>query len=76
MNRTAALLQEALLLNEEDRLGLVESLLESLQLPLAGDIRAAWTAEAERRLGEVARGEVHTLPAGVVFERMQRKYGA
>lgn len=65
---------EALSLPADDRLGLVERLLCSLNLPTQGEIDSLWAEEAERRVGEIDRGEVELIPGEKVFEKIRRKY--
>ena len=65
---------EALSLPADERLGLVEALLTSLNLPLRPEIERAWAEEAERRIGEIDRGEVELIPGEKVFEQIRQKY--
>ena len=65
---------EALSLPANDRLGLVDKLLRSLNLPTQGEIDSLWAKEAERRLGEIDRGEVELIPGEKVFEKIRQKY--
>lgn len=65
---------EALSLPANDRLGLVEKLLYSLNLPTQGKIDRLWAEEAERRVGEIDRGEVELIPGEKVFEKIRQKY--
>ena len=65
---------EALSLPADDRLGLVEKLLCSLNLPTQGDIDSLWAAEAERRVRQIDNGEVQLIPGDKVFEKIRQKY--
>ena len=65
---------EALSLPADDRLGLVEKLLCSLNLPTQCEIDSLWAEEAERRVGEIDRGEVELIPGEKVFEKIRQKY--
>jgi putative addiction module component (TIGR02574 family) len=65
---------EALSLPADDRLGLVEKLLCSLNLPTQSEIDNLWAEEAERRVGEIDRGEVQLIPGEKVFEKIRQKY--
>ena len=65
---------EALSLPANDRLGLVEKLLYSLNLPTQGEIDNLWAEEAERRVGEIDRGDVELIPGEKVFEKIRQKY--
>jgi hypothetical protein len=57
-----------------ENLGLVNRILASLNLPTQPDIDRLWAAEAERRVGEIDRGEVGLIPGEVVFDRIRGKY--
>jgi putative addiction module component (TIGR02574 family) len=56
------------------RIVLVDKILASLNLPSQPDIDRLWAEEAERRIGEMERGEVIPVPAEEVFDRIRRKY--
>ena len=66
---------EALFLPAEARIGLVERLLISLNLPTRADIDRQWAEEAERRIVEIDRGDIKLIPGEQVFENIRRKYG-
>jgi putative addiction module component (TIGR02574 family) len=55
------LLDEALQLPEQDRAELALRLLDSVGEP-TDQVEAAWIEEAKRRLAEIDRGEVRTVP--------------
>ena len=65
---------EALSLPANDRLGLVEKLLFSLNLPTQVEIDSLWAEEAERRVREIDSGEVELIPGEKVFEKIRQKY--
>ena len=65
---------EALELPADARIGLVERILESLNLPTQPEIDRLWAEEAERRVGEIDRGEVELVPGEEVFAKIRRKY--
>lgn len=66
---------EALFLPAEARIGLIERLLISLNLPTQADIDRQWAEEAERRITEIDRGDTKLIPGEQVFENIRRKYG-
>ena len=66
---------EALSLPAEERVDLIQRLVSSLNLPTRPEIDRLWAEEAERRLGEIERGEVEMIPGEEVFERLRQKYG-
>ena len=63
--------QQARTLAAEDRAKLAESMLESLQSPLA-DIEAAWAHEIEERVAAFDRGEIDSYAAEDVFADARR----
>ncbi|MBD3251637.1 addiction module antitoxin RelB, partial [Candidatus Uhrbacteria bacterium] len=54
-------IRDALSLPVDRRVGLVEILLKSLNVPTKSDIDAAWAAEAERRVKQIEEGDVKTI---------------
>ena len=67
-------LEEALALPVDARLGLVEILLSSLNLPSQNEIDRLWAEEAERRVAAIDRGEVELIPGELVFEKIRNKH--
>lgn len=65
---------EALALPVDARLGLVEMLLSSLNLPSQNEIDRLWAEEAERRVAAIDRGDVNLIPGEKVFELIRNKY--
>ena len=65
---------EVLELPADARIGLVNRILSSLNLPTQPDIDRLWAEEAERRVAAIDRGEVDLIPGEVVFDRIRRKY--
>lgn len=63
------LLDEAMKLPEQDRADLALRLLDSVGKP-AEEVERAWFEEAKRRLGEIERGEVQTVPWTEARERI------
>lgn len=66
---------EALLLPADERIGLVEKVIASLNLPARPEIDRMWAAEAERRVEEIDRGEAKLIPGDSVFAKIRKKYG-
>lgn len=71
---TDRVVDEALELPAEARIGLVDRILASLNLPTRPDIDRLWAKEAERRVTEIDRGEVELIPGEEVFDKIRRKY--
>ncbi|MBI4984041.1 MAG: addiction module protein [Rhodocyclales bacterium] len=63
---------EALALPSEARALLADRLVESLDPAEDGYIRQLWMREAKRRVDEVRRGEVQTIPAEVAFSEVRQ----
>ncbi|MBA4326752.1 MAG: addiction module protein [Polaromonas sp.] len=71
MSQTAeALSAQALQLPPDERLALVEHLLDSLDVPDAS-LEALWTAEANDRLAAYRRGEIRAIPLSDVLAKYQ-----
>ena len=67
--------EEALSLPAEARLGLVEKLLTSLNLPIDEEIDRLWAEEAERRVTQIDAGEAKLIPGEDVFARIPHPSG-
>ena len=67
--------QDAMDLPVEARIELVDRILASLNLPTRPEIARLWAEEAERRVGEIDRGEVELVPGEEVFAKIRRKHG-
>ena len=65
---------EALDLPADARIGLVDRILASLNLPTRPDIDKMWAEEAERRVAQIDRGDVELVPGEKVFSKIRRKY--
>ena len=63
---------EALALPSEARALLADRLVESLDPAEDGYIRQLWMREARRRVDEVRRGEVKTIPADEAFGQVRQ----
>jgi putative addiction module component (TIGR02574 family) len=66
--------EEALSLPADIRLGLVEKLLASLNLPIDAEINRLWAEEAERRILQIEVDEVKMVPGEEVFSKIRAKY--
>jgi len=67
-------LEKATGLSPMARAELVEGILASFDFPGRAEIDAAWAREAELRIEAFNRGEIPTIPADQVFEKIERKY--
>lgn len=70
------ILDAALDLPADQRIAMVERLLESLNLPTKAEIDQAWAAEIERRVAQLDRGEVKGIPGEEVFAEIRQKYSS
>ena len=68
----ADLLERARSLGPDDRVRLVELLLDSLHDEPVADVEAAWEKEIRRRIEAFERGEVKTYAAEDVFAEARR----
>jgi putative addiction module component (TIGR02574 family) len=69
---TAALIRDGLALDADQRAVVANALLESLHdAGSAGEVDAAWRAEAARRLAEVRAGAVEAADADEHYARLR-----
>ncbi|MDE3040079.1 MAG: addiction module protein [Nitrospirota bacterium] len=68
-DKTQAIVEQALKLSPTERADVAEQLLASLDEALDSDVEKAWQEEVQRRLQQVERGEVNTIP----WEEVQRR---
>jgi len=66
-------LKEALALGTQERAELVERLLATFQSPPDPHIDELWAREAEDRLEAYDRGELKSVPAEEIFERIRQR---
>lgn len=68
-DKSQVVLEEALKLPANERAEVAEQLLASLDEAPDTDVEQAWQEEVQRRLKQVERGEVKTIP----WEEVQRR---
>ena len=68
---TAKLADRVLSLPCEDRIYLVDRLLESLNAPSREEIDRLWAEEAERRIDEIDSGKIQAIPGEQVFAEIR-----
>lgn len=68
-DKTQVIVEQALKLSPTERADVAEQLLASLDEALDSDVEKAWQEEVQRRLEQVERGEVKTIP----WEEVQRR---
>lgn len=69
-------LVKAVDLSPIDRAELVEGILSSFDVPEDADIDDAWACVAEERLEAYDRGEIESISALRVFEKIDKKYAS
>ena len=74
-DKLAELKEKASQLSDAERAELALALIESLDGPADPDVEEAWRVEIERRLRQIERGEVATVPGDEVFARIRRRLG-
>ena len=73
MPKTEKLFEDAVSLPVEERVKLIEKLLESTNPP-EKEIDEWWKNEAEKRVQEIEKGEVDTIPGEKVFEKVKKRF--
>lgn len=66
--------EEVSLLPREDRVELIEKLLQSLNTPSLAEIDKLWSEEAERRITEYDNGSVEALEGKQVFKEISERF--
>lgn len=67
--KSQVLLEEALKLSADERAEVAEQLIASLDETSDTDVEQAWQEEIQKRLQQIERGEVNTIP----WEEVQRR---
>ena len=69
------LAEQVLSLPCEDRIYVVDRLLESLNAPSREEINRLWAEESERRIDELDSGKVAPVPGDQVFTEIHKRLG-
>ena len=75
MHDLREIIEEAESLPVEDRLVVIDSLLRTIDPPLA-DVESAWLEVARCRLAELRTGQVDAVPGSEVLARINGRFGA
>jgi len=67
------IIKEAESLPIEERVIIIDSLLQTINPPLAG-VETEWIKVAKRRLTELRSGEVKAVPGNEVFARIRTRF--
>ncbi|MEW6357157.1 MAG: addiction module protein [Planctomycetota bacterium] len=67
------IVQDVLSLPADQRIALVDHLLQSLNAPTQPEIDALWAKEAERRIAEVDSGDAKPIPGEDVFREIRER---
>jgi putative addiction module component (TIGR02574 family) len=65
--------REVLLLPANERLALIDRLIDSLNLPTQSDVDKLWAKEAEQRIKELDEKKVQGLPGETVFSELRSR---
>nr|VFK19290.1 MAG: Putative addiction module component [Candidatus Kentron sp. LFY] len=71
--QTKKVLEGALALLSSERAVLAGAILASFDSPSCQDVDAFWAREAEERIDAYERGEMRSIPAREVFDRIGKK---
>lgn len=71
---TESVLASAIGLPPIERAELVEGILSSFVFPARAEIATAWAREAEERIDAYDRGALTSVPAAMVFEKIEKKH--
>ena len=72
---TTKLVDQLLSLPCEDRIYLLDRLIESLNAPSREEIDRVWAEEVERRIDELDSGKVRAIPGEQVFAEIRQRLG-
>ena len=70
---SSKIVDEVLSLPTDQRLALVDRIMESLNVPTQPEIAALWAEEAERRIEQVDTGQVKPIPGEDVFKETRKR---
>jgi putative addiction module component (TIGR02574 family) len=73
---TEDVLARAVGLPPVERAELVEGILSSFAFSARAEIDTAWAREAEDRIDAYDRGAIASVPAAMVFEKIEKKYSS
>jgi len=74
MHGMKEIIQEAECLPIEERVIVIDSLLRTINPPLA-EVEIEWIGVAKRRLAELRSGQVAAVPGDEVFARIRDRFG-
>jgi putative addiction module component (TIGR02574 family) len=73
MHRVKEIIEEAASLPVEERVTVIDSLLQTIN-PSLPEVEAEWMGVAKRRLAEMRSGQVKAVPGNEVFDRIRRRF--
>ncbi|MBU2601893.1 MAG: addiction module protein [Actinobacteria bacterium] len=73
MHGMKEIIEEAECLPVEERVMVIDSLLRTINPPLA-EVEIEWIKVANRRLAEMRSGRVEAVPGGEVFDRIRSRF--
>ena len=73
MHGVKKIIEEAECLPVEERVIVIDSLLRTLNPPLA-EVESEWVRVAKHRLAELRSGQVKTIPGSEVFAKIRNRF--
>jgi len=73
MHGVKKIIEEAECLPVEERVIVIDSLLRTLNPPLA-EVESEWVRVAKRRLAELRSGQLKTIPGSEVFAKIRNRF--
>jgi putative addiction module component (TIGR02574 family) len=73
---TERVLARAVVLPPLERAELVEGIRSRFVFPARAEIDAAWARETEARIDAYDRGALTSVPAAMVFEKIEKQYSS
>lgn len=73
MHGVKEIIEEAASLPVEERVVVIDSLLQTINPPLE-EVQAEWIGVAKRRLAELRSGQVKAIPGNEAFARIRRRF--
>jgi putative addiction module component (TIGR02574 family) len=73
MHGVKEIIEEAASLPVEERVAVIDSLLQTINPPVA-EIETEWIGAAKRRLAELRTGQVKPIPGNEVFAKVRSRF--
>ncbi len=73
MHGVKEIIEEAASLPVEERVAVIDSLLQTINPPVT-EVEAEWLGVAKRRLAELRSGKTKPIPGNEVFAKVRRRF--